>query len=203
MDIFEIGRAYQGSIFVADLSLKQCSLAVHLTEYYEVKGVPPSVVMAITPKTATCSSVADRLSDADRASWYAVRERVQSLGFDAEEAEKMMVKAFGWGSQVYWRKSKVEEVPQLDKVQATLDYIKALGVPDDAKLAKVVKSFPEVLGCGVEDQLKQSVAVLEKQWKMKGPVIANAVQRQPKILGYNFDCEGDCAGECNRCWVRF
>ncbi|KAK9816482.1 hypothetical protein WJX72_000822 [[Myrmecia] bisecta] len=189
MDIFEIGRAYQGSIFVADLSLKQCSLAVHLTEYYEVKGVPPSV----------CRNRYLLL----RASWYAVRERVQSLGFDAEEAEKMMVKAFGWGSQVYWRKSKVEEVPQLDKVQATLDYIKALGVPDDAKLAKVVKSFPEVLGCGVEDQLKQSVAVLEKQWKMKGPVIANAVQRQPKILGYNFDCEGDCAGECNRCWVRF
>ena len=24
-----------------------------------------------------------------------------------------------------------------------------------------------------------------------------------QVLGYNVDCEGNCMGECNRCWVRF
>lgn len=88
-------------------------------------------------------------------------------------------------------------------MQASLDYLRQLGLSEDAKLAKVVKGFPEVLGCGVDDQLKQAVEVLEKTWKMRGPVIANTVMRRPQVLGYNYDCEGDCAGECNRCWVRF
>lgn len=50
------------------------------------------------------------------------------------------------------------------------------------------------------DQAKE---VLEGQWKMKGTVLKNCVKRKPVILGYNVDCQGDCIGECNRCWVRF
>lgn len=44
---------------------------------------------------------------------------------------------------------------------------------------------------------------LEKTWKMKGPVLTKTLMRRPDVLGYNIDCLGDCAGECNRCWVRF
>lgn len=62
------------------------------------------------------AAVSESLSGADREAWEAVQQRVQSLGFDAAEAERMMVKAFGWGSQAYWRKSKVKEVPDVAKV---------------------------------------------------------------------------------------
>jgi hypothetical protein len=24
-----------------------------------------------------------------------------------------------------------------------------------------------------------------------------------QVLAYSVDCEGNCIGECNRCWVRF
>lgn len=34
-------------------------------------------------------------------------------------------------------------------------------------------------------------------------VIKGVLLRRPEVLGYNIDCLGDCAGECNRCWVRF
>ena len=52
-------------------------------------------------------------------------------------------------------------------------------------------------------QLKANLALLEKQWRMTGAAAAGAVKRTPRILGNTVDCEGDCIGECDRCWVRF
>jgi hypothetical protein len=71
------------------------------------------------------------------------------------------------------------------------------------QVSKAVKAFPEVLGCHVDSQLSGNVAKLQKEWKLEGDVLRGAVLRNPSILGYNVDCLGDCAGECNRCWVRF
>lgn len=71
------------------------------------------------------------------------------------------------------------------------------------QVAKTVKAFPEVLGCAVDSQLQGNVAQLQKEWKLEGDVLRGAVLRNPPLLGYNVDCLGDCAGECNRCWVRF
>lgn len=67
---------------------------------------------------------------------------------------------------------------------------------------QAVKSFPEVLGLDVESQMQANVEKLKKDWKMTDKVIPNVVKRQPQVLGYNVDCEGNCLGECNRCWIR-
>ena len=55
----------------------------------------------------------------------------------------------------------------------------------------------------MEQQLQGNVEKLKKDWKMTDKVIPNVVKRQPAVLGYNVDCEGNCQGDCNRCWVRF
>jgi hypothetical protein len=39
-------------------------------------------------------------------------------GLDADKSEELLTRAFGWGSQVYWRKEKLNEVP--DPKQASL-----------------------------------------------------------------------------------
>ena len=68
---------------------------------------------------------------------------------------------------------------------------------------QAVKSFPEILALPVEEQLQSNVEKLKKDWKMTDKVIPNVIKRQPAVLGYNVDCEGNCQGDCNRCWVRF
>ena len=39
------------------------------------------------------------------------------LGFEEEEIDSILRKAFGWAGQGYWRKSKVKEVPTQDQVR--------------------------------------------------------------------------------------
>jgi hypothetical protein len=41
---------------------------------------------------------------------------VQEVGFSVEEAEEIVTRAFGWSSQLYWRKSKIQVVPQPEQV---------------------------------------------------------------------------------------
>ena len=116
---------------------------------------------------------------------------------------RTLKRAFGWAGKAYWRQERPEpEVPTPEAVQAVQAYLVSLGLTG-AEVAKVVDEFPEVLGCSVEDRLAANVAQLEKQWKMQGPAIKGVVLRRPDVLGFNLDCLGDCAGECNRCWVRF
>ncbi len=38
------------------------------------------------------------------------------MGFEEEETDKLLRKAFGWAGQGYWRKSKVNEVPTQEQV---------------------------------------------------------------------------------------
>ena len=37
-------------------------------------------------------------------------------GLDADKSEELLTRAFGWSSQVYWRKEKVNEVPDPKQV---------------------------------------------------------------------------------------
>lgn len=46
--------------------------------------------------------------------------------------------------------------------------------------AQVVKKFPEVTACSIEERLKENMAKLERDWKIKGPAAANVVKRQPQ-----------------------
>jgi hypothetical protein len=87
-------------------------------------------------------------------------------------------------------------------VAAALAFLSELGL-QQAEVTKVLKTFPELLGCDVEQQLRKNCQKLTNDWKLKGKVLAKAVVRSPAVLGYTIDCMGDCAGECNRCWARF
>ena len=79
------------------------------------------------------------------------------------------------------------------------------GVPETFVLVmrQAVKTFPEVMALPVEEQLQHNAEKLKKDWKMTDKVIPSVIKRQPAVLGYNVDCEGNCQGDCNRCWVRF
>ncbi|GBF95026.1 hypothetical protein Rsub_07527 [Raphidocelis subcapitata] len=142
-----------------------------------------------------------RLAPEQQAQWKACVQQLTSLGFGEEDSDKMVARAFGWATQAYWRKEKVEEAPDAARAAAALAVLREVGVAE-ADVPRVVKAFPELIGCG-EDRLRGNVDHLRSAWKLDGPVLAAAVVRQPALLGYTIDCMGDCAGECNRCWARF
>ncbi|KAG4984011.1 hypothetical protein AAZV13_10G179100 [Glycine max] len=73
----------------------------------------------------------------------------------------------------------------------------------DNDLSKLLKKFPEVLGCNLEEELKGNVKILEEQWSIKGNSLRKLLLRNPKVLGYNIDCKGDYIAPCTRCWARF
>ena len=45
---------------------------------------------------------------------------------------------------------------------------------------QAIKRFPEVIACDVEERLKENMAKLERDWKIKGPTAANVIKRQPQ-----------------------
>jgi hypothetical protein len=65
------------------------------------------------PLTAEAAAAAASLD-----SWRQSRALLeQRLGFAAEEADKVVSDAFGWGPQAYWRQQKVQEPPSETQVQ--------------------------------------------------------------------------------------
>ena len=91
----------------------------------------------------------------------------------------------------------------MDDVQARIDYLVEIGIPEDQIGEKVLPKVAEVIGCDLE-LLSDNVAHIEKNYFMKRSTknFRNYVLRVPQVLGNNLDCVGDCAGECNRCWAR-
>jgi len=63
----------------------------------------------------------------------------------------------------------------------------------------LLKKFPEVLGCNLEEELKGNVKILEEQSYIKGNSLRKLLLRNPKVLGYNVDCKGDYIAQCTRC----
>ncbi|KAK8960188.1 hypothetical protein KSP40_PGU006269 [Platanthera guangdongensis] len=124
------------------------------------------------------------------------------FNFTIEEADMILKKAFGWIHSPYWGEERRKEAPQLDSIEEMLDYLKSLSLSDD-DLHKILKKFPEVLGCSLSEELKVNVETLESEWGIKGKTLRNLLLRNPKVLGYNVDCKGDCMAKCTRCWVRF
>ncbi|KAI8469146.1 MAG: hypothetical protein J3K34DRAFT_470176 [Monoraphidium minutum] len=144
---------------------------------------------------------AEKLAPEELQEWAACVAQLEEFGLAAADAERIVARAFGWATQAYWRREKVEEPPSAARAAAAVGLLRGLGI-SDAELPRVIKSFPEVIGCSVE-ALQGNVAKLQKDWKLEGQVLAKAVVRQPAVLGYTVDCMGDCIGECNRCWARF
>jgi hypothetical protein len=74
----------------------------------------------LTSEFSHADEAATELVGEDTEQWQSSRQRILDLGFDDEEAEKILRKAFGWASQGYWRKSKVKEVPSVGQVSPRL-----------------------------------------------------------------------------------
>lgn len=142
------------------------------------------------------------LSDEEREKWESCKQALSAYNFANEDEDKILGKAFGQIHSPYWGEERKKEVPKFEVVSEILSYLKDLGLTDD-DLGKVLKKFPEVLGCSLENELKANVQILDKQWGIKGKTLRNLLLRNPKALGYNIDCKGDCVAQCTRCWARF
>ncbi|XP_022718238.1 uncharacterized protein LOC111276729 isoform X2 [Durio zibethinus] len=160
----------------------------------------------VSPKKWAIHSTAQiensALSNEDRKTWEACRQALSAFNFSTGEEDKILGKAFGHVHSPYWGEERKKEVPKLEVVNEILDYLRSLTLSDD-DLHKLLKKFPEVLGCSVEHELRTNVQILEKDWGIKGKSLKNLLLRNPKVLGYNVDCKGDCMAQCTRCWVRF
>ncbi|KAK7270374.1 hypothetical protein RIF29_23461 [Crotalaria pallida] len=141
-------------------------------------------------------------SDEDQSKWEACRQVLSAFNFSAEEKDKILGKAFGLVHSPYWGEERKKEVPKFETINEILDYLRTLNLSDD-DLSKLLKKFPEVLGCNLEQELKANVKILDEQWSIEGKSLRNLLLRNPKVLGYNVDCKGDCMAQCTRCWVRF
>lgn len=142
------------------------------------------------------------LLEDDKTSWDQCKNVLSAFNFTVEEADVILQKAFGWRHSPYWGEDRNKEVPRSDSINEMLDYLKSLSLTDD-DVHKILKKFPEVLGCDFEKEVKSNVGLLGSQWGIKGKTLCNLLLRNPKVLGYNVDCKGDCMAQCTRCWVRF
>ena len=123
-------------------------------------SAPPRARPTLAPPrprgvSVTAEDVAAKLSGEDLGKWESCRSiLVGELGMDEDKADKTMIRAFGWGGQTYRRNEKVEEVPEVEDVEARIAYLLEIGIelPDLAE--KVLGKVPEVLGCDVETRLK-------------------------------------------------
>lgn len=142
------------------------------------------------------------LEDEEKKKWDECEQALSAFNFTLEEASNILGKAFGWKHSPYWGEERKKEVPNNESVVEILNFLRSLGLSDD-DLHKLLKKFPEVLGCAFDEEVKANVVTLEKQWGIKGKSLRSLLLRNPKVLGYNVDCKGDCMAQCTRCWVRF
>ena len=137
------------------------------------------------------------------AAWNECVARLEAFGLEPTKAHAAVGKAFGWGGQAYWRHEKEEEVPSVAAVEASLEFLASIGISSEADVAGVVSKFPECLAVDVA-LMQGNVEKLTKTFSMKGAALANGIKRKPRqALGSTIDCEGNCAGECTRCFAQF
>lgn len=148
------------------------------------------------------SSSPETFQEEKQKKWGECQEPLSILNFSVEEVDVILGKSFGWVNSPYWGEERKQTVPDNNLVSAFLTYLRSLGLSDD-DLHKLLKKFPEVLGCDLENGVKSNVATLEREWGIKGNSLRNLLLRNPKVLGYNVDCKGDCIAQCTRCWARF
>jgi hypothetical protein len=140
-------------------------------------------------------------------------------GLDAESSETVLTRAYGWGSQMYWRKEKVEVVPDpaqvcpmthcgllcvsccsdlcllTAQVAESLTYLREVMGHQQADVQKVVTGFPECVAFAVDGpapSLKYAVDFIALDWGLEGKAAQMTLARKPKALGCRIDCRGDC-----------
>ncbi|CAG9466090.1 unnamed protein product [Pedinophyceae sp. YPF-701] len=141
---------------------------------------------------ATCDGFADTVA------------ALESIGVDFGEDDpaEVLGKGYGWGGQGYWRGAVVNAEPSPEFVRARTDRLVELGLSTE-DVAALVKKFPQVLALD-NASFEEAIQKLQNDFFLRTtPALVGVLRRRPDVLGMNIDCEGDCAGECNRCWVRF
>lgn len=156
--------------------------------------------VAASPSEAKAMLTPDQMQH-----WQACHEQlVSNAGLSEEDADRLLAKGHAWTSRGYWGLDKVNSVPDPDHVTDVLQYLQFDIGLEGADLQKVLKMFPEVLACSVEDRLQPNVQRFEKEWFMKGDVLKKAIVRKPTLLGLSVDCStigsGACQGQCSKCW---
>lgn len=145
------------------------------------------------------------LTAAELDEWKQVSELVRTVSEKLAEADadRLVGRAFGWGTQKFWRGDVKHEAPSLWQAEESFTFLREVIGLDDPELAVVVKKFPEVLRLTL-DRMKENVETIQRNYpNIKGAMLTNSVKADPAVLGYDFDCEGDCQSECARCWVQF
>lgn len=143
------------------------------------------------------------LSPADVPTWVACREKLVNVGMSVDDAEKAMIRGFGWGSQAYWRQELVRESPSVEAIETVLAYLNdRIGLEKDSEKAEVIQKFPELLQVQ-QSLMEENVIKLENNFFLKGKALAMSLKRKPRVLGATTDCAGDCAGDCTRCFAQF
>ncbi|EPS58354.1 hypothetical protein M569_16460 [Genlisea aurea] len=137
----------------------------------------------------------------DDEAWNSCKQYLSPYGFEAEEEEIILGKAFGRIHSPYWGEDREQQ--QAPSVYETLRYFKdGLGLGDE-DVAKILKKFPELLGCSLDNEIIPNVERLKVKWNIHGKSLRKLLLRNPGVLGFNIDCEGDCQALCTRCWARF
>ncbi|KAF8048794.1 hypothetical protein N665_2402s0001 [Sinapis alba] len=179
-------------------------VTLRLNSYYHgvVGGVRTSRVSR-KKWIVVCSTTQVEASGDEPKTWEQCKEALSCFDFSVEEQDKILGKAFGHIHSPYWTEERVkEENPKVEALNHVLEFLRSLGLSDE-DLHKVLKKFPEVLGCSLEEEMRPNIGILENQWGITGKSLRSLLLRNPKVLGYNVDCKGDCIAQCTRCWVRF
>jgi len=151
---------------------------------------------------ATECVVLSDLPEETATAWNECATCLRNLGIDAEVTERSIIKAFGWGSQAYWRQEKVQQIPTLAQVLEVLSFLDELGIEADSDRAALITKFPEVLGLDIQ-LMRDNVEKLQKAYFLKGNPLKAAILRKPRVLGSVVDCQGSCEGFCTRCFAQF
>ncbi|XP_018473183.1 uncharacterized protein LOC108844420 isoform X2 [Raphanus sativus] len=170
--------------------------------YHGVVGGVISSRVSRNKWIVVCSTTQVETSGDEPKTWEECKEALSCFDFSVEEQDKILGKAFGHIHSPYWTEERVKENPKVETLNHVVEFLRSLGLSDE-DLHKVLKKFPEVLGCSLEEEMKPNIGILESQWGITGKSLRSLLLRNPKVLGYNVDCKGDCIAQCTRCWVRF
>ena len=97
---------------------------------------------AAAPTTAAAAAAVgappDDLTPEQQQQWSACVARLVGLGFAEADADRTVSRAFGWGTQAYWRREKVREPPEAARLEAVVALLLDLGLTD-AEVPRVIK----------------------------------------------------------------
>ena len=183
----------------------------HVSRNFNVRRSFPTNLSIRRPRTGLltvrCARVNpnDVLTGDQLQEWSKVATLLQSLDptLAQPEADKLVGRAFGWGTQKFWRGDVKQEPPSLDSAEQSLQFLREQVDLDEKGMAAIIKSFPEVLRLTVA-RMQENISYIQRTYpNIKGQLLINTVKGTPAVLGYDYDCEGDCKSECARCWVQF